>query len=260
MPPKTITIRIEEEDNRLPFNAFFDAVAGTVSILKDIDSEMSTEKKQSLEWDISSVSMHSPLEFTLEAIPYDESMRRDPITPFLDDVNRLERGEKAHFLNQKQQNRLKKIVGALDKGIRSITFNSNGNAAKVSRVIVDTIMDYSVKKSDHYEIGSIEGRLEVISVHGKDSIKVWDRRFNDEVTCTLSDEKLEEAKRALGKRVKIRGRIKYHKKHPKYVVDVFDIRVLREIKELPQPDKIGPIDLFGDEEPADILRGIENGN
>ncbi|MFH1481360.1 MAG: hypothetical protein ABIG67_08825 [Pseudomonadota bacterium] len=39
------------------------------------------------------------------------------------------------------------------------------------------------------------------------------------------------------------------------IVDVFDIKELRDSKHAPQPEQIGPIDLMGEVDPVDYLRG-----
>ena len=116
-------------------------------------------------------------------------------------------------------------------------------------------------RQHHTETGTIEGMLDVISVHGgRDSVKVWDRRFGTAVECRVTELQLEQAKQALGHRVAVRGRIEYQTNRPKLVTDVFDIHVMRKREELPQPDEIGPINLMGDVDPVEHLRGIENGD
>jgi hypothetical protein len=106
------------------------------------------------------------------------------------------------------------------------------------------------------EVGSVEGLLEVISVHGQETIKVWDARFGIAVSCHVSSLQIEEAKQFLGRRVAVRGRILHEHNRPKEVIDVFDIRALLD-KDAPQIESFAPIDLMGGEEPADYLRGDE---
>lgn len=253
MRHKSITIKIEADDSGLLLNAFADVLFGTVRILRGIDRSLSPNHNLSSVWQISKASMQSPLVLTLEPRAIQEDSI-DVIGPFLDDMQRLENGESSKYMTSGLQQHAKKIVETYAKGIRSLTFSSNGTEVHATQRIAASVSESL--NVETYEVGSIEGELDVISVHGgKDSIKVWDSRFGSPVICIVSDMQLEEAKQALGRRVVVRGRIRLQGSKPQTMLDVFDIRVMREDDDLPQPNSVGPIELFGDADPVDCLRG-----
>lgn len=109
----------------------------------------------------------------------------------------------------------------------------------------------------YVEVGSIEGTLEIASVHGGDHIKVYDARFGCGVGCAVSPRQFDEALTYLKRRsrVIVRGVIRFAGNRPKEIAEVFDIR------ELPGPSNriaigsIRPINLTGGKEPAVYLRG-----
>lgn len=265
MERQKLTITITEAENgELPFEAFAAVVTQTIRILRDLDRGLSEQHQPSAQWQIIGASMSSPMSLTLAPKAVRGRKLNDAISPFLDDLARLEQGQPARHLSRGMQQRARKIVDSLGNGIVAVDFRSNGTTVCPTRNVASTIAG-SLSATTYtespnaviYEIGSIEGTLDVISVHGgKDSVKVWDSRFNVPVLCQVSDQQLEDAKEALGNRVVVRGRIKSIGNRPQAVVDVFSIQAIRRNDELPQPDRVGPIDLFGDSEPADFLRSV----
>ena len=256
MTQNSLTIRMEEEGLGLPFDAFADVVFQTIHALRGIDRGMSSEHSLSAKWVISYASMNSPLTLTLTALPAKHGVGiRDAVSCFLEDTGRLEQGLAARHLTPGQQNWAKKIGGALNKGIKSLTFSSNGTTIEVTQRIAAAVAQLG--SATTYEIGSVEGRLEVISVHGgRDMVKVWDNRWNVVVECFVSDAQLADSKSALRHRVVVRGQIQYKGGRPRAITDVYDIYAIPDDSELPKVEDLEPIDLFGETEPAVYLRGM----
>ena len=259
MQNQRITITIEHSDKNIPFKSFMSVTSKAVSLLEGVDRESTLEHNLSAEWRISQVSMHSPLQLTLEAAPVvQDEMKivRNIAKPFIEDINRLEKGERPRIFTPNMERRARALVGVLSAdGISAIKFESDGTKAQPTQHLA-AYVDVDLKQyAPYYEVGSIEGCLEIISVKGKDTVQIQDLRFGIEVTCNVSAIQLEEAKELLRKRVVIRGRVKYSRKRPQVVVDVFDIRELKDSNHAPQPEDIGRIDLTGDIDPVDYLRG-----
>jgi hypothetical protein len=91
-----------------------------------------------------------------------------------------------------------------------------------------------LRRVRHRAIGSIEGRLDVISVHGKMTrFIVYLSRTRKAVTCRFGQDQLETAKTALGRRVYVGGVVHSNAKGEPVRLDVERIRLLREVAELP---------------------------
>ena len=252
MTEQKLTISIEEKNTGLPFEAFANIVTQTVRLLRDIDCALAADHKPTVRWQVGKVSKNSPMEFVLEGrrTGHQES---DPVGHFIRDAVRLESGQAAQVLTFSQQLRVRTIVSNLRR-INGLVFRSNGTSLTATPRIATTIGE---SFGEHFEVGSVEGHLDLINVHGQcDVVKVWDRRWNMPVECCVSEQQLVNAVASLGHRVLIRGRILYRGKYPTKITDVFAITVLASEDKLPNPDTMEPINLFGDTEPSDYLRGV----
>ena len=78
----------------------------------------------------------------------------------------------------------------------------------------------------HHNLGSLEGTLEIINVHGAPTITIWERVSGSPVRCYIPRERawIELVKSLLEKRVTVAGHIRYFANGvPRSVSDVTDI-------------------------------------
>ncbi len=89
--------------------------------------------------------------------------------------------------------------------------------------------------SRYTSLGSIEGRLETISLHGGSRFVVYHNITHRGISCKFppGDEWLERVKSALGQRVNVSGVIHWNSRGEQVRVNVEDFRVLRSRSELP---------------------------
>lgn len=88
-------------------------------------------------------------------------------------------------------------------------------------------------------IGTIEGHLEAVNVHGKRSFAVWERLTGTRVECYPGEDiTVEELGDALGRRVAVRGRIRASKTGAKRGIYVTQLRVFPSEDELPTADEV----------------------
>lgn len=88
-------------------------------------------------------------------------------------------------------------------------------------------------------IGTIEGRLDEVNVHGRPTFQVWERLSGDKVLCRVGDGiTIDELGEALGKRVAVRGRIRESKAGQKITIDVKQLRVFDAEEDLPTPEDV----------------------
>jgi hypothetical protein len=116
-----------------------------------------------------------------------------------------------------------------------------------------------VEKARVYlDYGTLEGRLEEISVHGGYRFTIWEELTNYRIECSISPDRLEEAKALLGHRVGVSGRIRYRNHRPT-TIHVEGIRRLRGVNELPQLEGIEPIDITGGLRSEEYVRRMRDG-
>ena len=78
------------------------------------------------------------------------------------------------------------------------------------------------------DLGSVEGRLETISLAGRETFNVRDEVFGLVVRCTIGDLSLDMLKAALGRRVSVSGDVTYNRVglpsevSPVYAVNIID--------------------------------------
>lgn len=89
-------------------------------------------------------------------------------------------------------------------------------------------------------IGTVEGKLEAVDVHGRSQFVIWERRTGDRVECLADVEviTLDDLRAALGRRVAVRGRIRATKGGTKRRVDATELRVFPAEEDLPSADDV----------------------
>src|SRR5262249_45205330 len=96
----------------------------------------------------------------------------------------------------------------------------------------------------NYEEGTIEGRLDALSIHSQPVVSVWETMTDIRVNCVVNKEQLADAMTNLGRRVSVSGRIRCRNGKPTDIhVDPNGIRVFREKADLPDPSNMAPIDI-----------------
>ena len=222
MGTRELEIVIEHDGPTVPFDSFVAIARHTVWLLRTIDKTLTGEPTETAKWAISRISMASPLHMALTAVPARGNVvPRDCITPFIEDWNRLDRGEPPALFTPAMQRKAQELVGRYRAGgVRSVHFRSGSiEASPTQRVAAYVTELYDV----YTEVGSIEGKLDVIDVHGHEEVKVWDDRYGRAVSCHVTALQIEKAKELLGKRVSVQGCIRCERRRPVEVVDVFEI-------------------------------------
>ena len=87
-------------------------------------------------------------------------------------------------------------------------------------------------------LGSIEGRLETISSHDGFRIVIYDALSRRAVKCVVPQEKFSEAHKAFNRRVSVSGKINYDRNGQPISVNAFEIRVFKEVSELPTVESL----------------------
>jgi hypothetical protein len=121
----------------------------------------------------------------------------------------------------------------------------------------------ATKARKYKDVGTVEGRLEEISVHGMPEtsplFRIWDPipLPGHYVKCVISEDRLPQVKDWLGQRVSVSGPIQYQN-HKPILIEVQNIRRLRTQAELPQIETMKPIDITGDLSPEEYIRRMRD--
>jgi hypothetical protein len=135
------------------------------------------------------------------------------------------------------------IVSVLSDGVSQITLSSGSEIVSPTQRVAATV-DYLIAPA-YEDYGTLEGRLETLSVHRKTRFNIYDPLTGQPISCSFRTDKLEEAHAAFNKRVAISGSIKYGRIGNPVSIQVDNIRVLEggvRTSEFRDTDLTGGID------------------
>ena len=118
------------------------------------------------------------------------------------------------------------------------------------------------RKPHHLSLGSVEGRLELVSLHpGRRRFNVCHALTGKTVRCSLPPELEEVAKGGLGKRVIVAGLVSYDEKGIPFSVQSERLRIVKEDRELPSvKDMVGLApDITGELSTEEYIRTLRGG-
>jgi len=94
-------------------------------------------------------------------------------------------------------------------------------------------------KTDYYDFGTIEGRLEaILDASGSLKIRVRNYLFPRAINCVVPEQMIEDVFRSFRKRVEIDGRIHYRRDGTPISIEASTIDVLPEDENLPTADDV----------------------
>jgi hypothetical protein len=140
-----------------------------------------------------------------------------------------------------------------------ILFSINGDAvAEVTETIAQTV-DH-VLRSGYETYTSLEGNLEAINIHGRQSFTIWERSTGLPVQCEMpkgDPHWRERVRNLLGNRVMVTGRVKYFGNGiPRRVKELEDIRDMTPDESLPKAEFGSIPDITGGQESVAYLRVV----
>ena len=217
----------------------------------------------SLEWLVTDVSFGS-LSIGIEpkSRVTDADYRSRVVESFVDGLVQIQReGTTPPFFSDYGLRKARGLARALDKdGARAVRVRDIQRETE-AEITPDVSSKLSQLVNVRYkEIGSVEGRLEVISVHRQPRFTVYDAITQRAVRCRFESHLLEVVKRALGRRVIVSGIV-----HLNYIgepvrVDLENLQIVPEEQELPRPREMRGMspDFTGDKQTEEYLRSIRD--
>lgn len=231
------TIRLKIEGNRgtISLRTLLAGIQSELDMLADLDRAISRKSKPTLDWVITDLRDGS---VCLVAESVNRSEDVDVGSEVADRyVRGLEQIEKLgttppYFLEStiKSASKLLKLIGkdgATGLELYTPQVGSVELSAKSSANVENLL------PARYSSLGSVEGRVEMISIHRISRFVVYLSVNGKAVTCVVPDKRIEEAKEMLGERVNVWGTVHYNYVGEPVRVDVQDIRRLKEDEELP---------------------------
>lgn len=230
-----LRLTLEGKVGEISLKSLATAVSSSLRILSVLDAAMSEDNQGELTWVVSGLHEGSlVIEVESRSLVEERDLGPEVARAFLDGLRRIERdGASPPYLSERglvSARRLVKLVGSDGTlGLKVsdlhetvvITTHAGANVDQLARI-------------RHRAIGSIEGRLDVISVHGRTPrFIVYLSSTCKAVTCQLDPAQLDAAKAALGRRVYVAGVVLSNARGEPVRVEAEQIRVLRSADQLP---------------------------
>jgi hypothetical protein len=254
-----LTIRVAGKEDSIPLASFLEIISNALTILEGLTRDISRNEKTPVEWRIVAMSMSSPGTVTVQGFTQDvaSDVPVKAVNAYANGFRQIEESadEPPPWFTLPMLDAARRICNTLNDGVSAVTFApedeppitpSLQSLAHVTRLI----------PKEHNEHGSLEGRLEVLSIHKKNYFAVYDRFTGRRVECTFREKDLAKAKEAFGRRVSVYGRIHYNREDMPTSMSVEDIEVLPEQNELPQLSDLEGMDITGGIDPATYLERL----
>lgn len=240
-----IRFEINGKKGHIALPTFTRATNSVLSILTEIGRAVPDNETGRLVWYIDDLSSNGSLAIELHASIRPKRTRR-PIQPkdfsravahsFVQGLENLEtRGTSPPFLTQGGLEKMHRMLALLDgNGARGFTATlpDTRRHVKVGRAAAENLT--KLLPARRTERGSVEGRLETISIHGAKRFVVYDSVTKKGVTCKIEDPMLEEVKDALGCKVLVSGSVSINEKNEPVAVIVDRLRSFTPSDQLPR--------------------------
>ena len=250
-----ITIRVESTTEFVAFDDFVTVAESTVTLLSKIARQIADEGQADIEWRITDASLNSPLSMTIsgEVADEDASLVGKAIEATTNGLRHLEEGSAGApaYFGLPELDAAKRLVSPQANGVARITLvpTTGPILSPTQRISAQAT---ALLPKPHYELGSIEGHLDSISVHKQRVFSIWDSISGDRVECRFPDELFIQAREALRCRVSVSGKIFFNRTGAPVSISVTEIRKLRDKSELPQFSDLEKMNLRSRPEPEEL--------
>ena len=227
----SVRFKVGGELGEITAKAFLDAVKNWLEVMADIDVAVSQKSKGSLEWVVSDLSTGSLcMAFEAQSRVENLNVGSDVAREAVLGLRLLEdEGRTPPYLSEQGLNSMKRLVKIIgNHGVTGIHVNyqdSNAEATARASANIDQLLP-----TRYHSLGSVEGRLEMISLHARPRFVVYDSATNKAISCTFTNDWLDRVKEALGCRVNVEGTVHWNAKGEPVRVESADLRVFKRRK------------------------------
>ncbi len=213
---RVILFKLGEKD-RISLPALDRAIRNVRQLLASFDAMLSNDPRGSLRWEVEILQKSSPPSLGVRP----EVVRRRDVPPpppgYPEDFEKqFVRGLSAFstptltgpIIQSHVVLRHIERLAVQSAAIGSIQVSIDGQSVAINETTLKNVRELTAKK---YEgVGSVLGRLEAISVHSGNEIRVWDENTSRPVVCIYLESLEEDVKANLRKRVLVHGVVSYN--------------------------------------------------
>ena len=238
-----LRFQVQGELGNITLAGFLDQINDHLRLLQDYDLAISRGQSASLEWLITDVSTGSlVVETEPRSLLVGKNFGPEVAKVYVDGWARIEHeGMSPPYLTEQGMEAARRIVRRIGKeGIEGIVVSGPEQSVTISpeaSARLDQLIPVKYRS-----LGSAEGTLETISIHGSPRFTIYHSRTKKAIRCdipTTESKLLGRAKEALGRRVYASGRLERNARGEPIRIKVEHLRILRERDELPTIAELG---------------------
>jgi hypothetical protein len=268
-----ITFTIGDPSGRVSLKALTAALENALDMIRIVEARIISSGVE-VNWEVVRVKMRSPLTMSFSprvtAKPMaprlttrkGQSIGKQIVKACINGIEQIERNPimPEHF-DDEALAAARQLVKSVGSGVLKVS--GGKHEVKLTAQAISNIDEIATRARLYTDVGTIEGRLEEISVHGTPQampqIRIWDSVPvpGHSVKCAITEDRLPVVKELLGLRVAVTGPIHY-RNHKPMLIDVQQIQRLRMQDELPQIETMEPIDITGDLSPEEYVRRMRD--
>jgi hypothetical protein len=261
MPSAALTIKLGDKDTFVSVSTLTNALRNALDMLESIEADLSPSDSH-LKWVVVKASMRSPLTLTIGPQANGRptaQMGKRVVTTAVRGLKEIELSATLpdHFKEETLAAAQQLISTAEKDGARLTLSSGHRDQVTPTPQALRHIEEIVATARIYLDYGTIEGRLETVSVRGRQHFFVFETLTEQRVECLPQRDEFEKSLSLLGKRVAVSGRIRY-RNHKPTTIHVENLKVLRESSELPQPRDIGPIDITGGLSSEEYIRRMRD--
>jgi hypothetical protein len=261
-----VTITLETEGHYVTLGDLARAAGDlselVTSVAGDLGEETETTLNDDQHWAVSNMRVGSAVLTVAPLVPRLEAKSAQEVMgTILGGLRKLEAGAEdrpEHFPDQALY-AARHLVGMLNDGVTRITLRSGNEVIELSQRVQATV-DALVRGVNEV-LGSVEGRLEGLTVHGTRQASLYQSGTNRRIECRFPPELLKDMIEGFTHRVQVIGLIRYTRRGEPASVQVERVRRLRDRREGPSIADLAGIDpdFTGGLSPEEYLERLRDG-
>lgn len=235
--PDSLTFSIQPKGDALSLDLFLRAMYDIQKLILDVDYAVTRERLTKRRWVISQLHSSVPTVSVRSIIGDNETVTI--VSKGLRHVT-LGSNEPPEFFTEEALEhliRMRKLFVGPDR-VNAIVVSVDSQETATIREDIESKTSM-ILSGGYWNLGSIEGNLEALNLHGTHTFTVWDRVSKAPVRCTFPREKTwtEQVKQLLETRVIVRGKIRYFGNgRPRSVTNIEAIENATPDTKLPRAD------------------------
>ena len=234
MVRNALTISMDAEG--LSVSAFIRAADETVEILRELDSAISMRRRGTLKWLIHEMHYGSPATMTIRgaAASEERDFGQDVVDAYFDGIQQIQDGKGLPPLFSDDSLEPAKRLGRLaSAGI--LQFHNSRYQLQITERLAAAVDELV---GETYSEGSLDGRLEMVTLYGRPYFRVYDLMHGWGIPCSFNPEHIEAVRDNVGKRVLVTGRMRMDQRGTPLDMRTTNLASMPEDAALPYPSEI----------------------